>query len=111
MKKTNLQWALCAALTWAGLHASAQAQALADTGAGQKRAAVCAACHGIDGQSRNPAYPHLTGQQREYLEKQLRDFRDGRRVDPTMTAMAKPLSDADIRNIAAYYYGVSVGRR
>ncbi len=88
-----------------------QAQELADSAAGKKRAAVCFACHGEDGQSRNPAYPHLTGQQRSYLEKTLKDFRDGRRVDPTMSAMAKPLSDDDIRNIAVYYWSATVQRR
>ena len=90
---------------------SGQAQELADVAAGKKRAAVCFACHNEDGQSRNPAYPHLTGQQRAYLEKTLKDFRDGRRVDPTMSAMAKPLSDDDIRNIAAYYWSATVQRR
>ncbi len=86
-------------------------QQLADASAGRKRAAVCFSCHGEFGVSKNPAYPNLAGQQRDYLEKQLRDFRDGRRVDPTMTAMAKPLSDDDIRNIATYYWGTSGVRR
>lgn len=89
----------------------AQSSSLADVAAGRKRAAVCFACHGEDGQSRNPVYPHLTGQQRAYLEKTLKDFRDGRRPEPTMGAMAKPLSDEDIRNIAAYYSSASVQRR
>ncbi len=91
--------------------ATANAQQLADAAAGKKRAAVCFSCHGEDGVSRNPTYPHLQNQQRAYLEKQLRDFRDGRRVDPAMTAMAKPLSDDDIGNIAAYYWGVALARR
>lgn len=80
-------------------------------GCRKKRAAVCFSCHGEDGVSRNPAYPNLQNQQRVYLEKQLKDFRDGRRVDPAMTAMAKPLTDDDIRNISAYYWGVNLVRR
>jgi cytochrome c553 len=99
-----------AALVLAGA-AQAQVEKLADVAAGKKRATVCFACHNEDGQSRNPAYPHLTGQQRAYLEKTLKDFRDGRRQDPTMSAMAKPLSDDDIRNIAAYYASAMVMRR
>ena len=87
--------------------ASAFGQQLADASAGRKRAAVCFSCHGEFGVAKNPAYPNLAGQQRDYLEKQLRDFRDGRRVDPAMSAMAKPLSDDDIRNIATYYWGTS----
>lgn len=102
---------LFVALTVLASAVSVQAQQLADAAAGRKRAAVCFSCHGEDGVSRNPAYPHLQNQQRAYLEKQLRDFRDGRRVDPAMTAMAKPLSDDDIRNIAAYYWGVALARR
>jgi cytochrome c5 len=69
-----------------------------------KRAAVCFACHGADGVSKLPGVPHLAGQRSDYLEKALHDYRAGiNRLDPTMTAMAKPLSDADIANIAAYY--------
>lgn len=75
-----------------------------DTGAGKKRAAVCFACHGERGISNLPGTPHLAGQDRTYLEKALHAYRLGEtRTDPTMTAMAKPLSDADIINIAAYF--------
>ena len=75
-----------------------------DAGAGMKRAAACFACHGADGISRLPAIPHLGGQRADYLEKALHAYREGiTRQDPAMTAMAKPLSDADIANIAAYF--------
>ena len=75
-----------------------------DTSAGKKRAAVCFACHGERGISSLPGTPHLAGQDRTYLEKALHAYRLGEtRTDPTMTAMAKPLSDADIINIAAYF--------
>lgn len=76
----------------------------ADIAAGKRRAEVCFACHGVNGVSKIPGTPHLAGQQRNYLEKALRAYRDGTtRQDPTMTAMAKPLNDADIVNIAAYF--------
>lgn len=78
--------------------------AAADIAAGKRRAEVCFACHGANGVSTIPGTPHLAGQQRNYLEKALHAYREGTtRQDPTMTAMAKPLSDADIVNIAAYF--------
>lgn len=89
-----------------GSIASAQQSGLVspNIGAGKKRAAVCFACHGNDGISKVPGTPHLAGQDRVYLEKALHAYRAGHlRQDPTMTAMAKPLSDADIVNIAGYF--------
>ena len=90
------------------LTTTAQAQTAggpaADVGAGQRRAAVCFACHNPDGISKIAGTPHLAGQDRAYLEQALRAYRDGRtRQNPTMNAMAEPLSDQDIVNIAAYF--------
>jgi cytochrome c553 len=77
---------------------------MADTGAGEKRAQVCFACHGENGTSKTPGIPHLAGQDRAYIEKALNAYRGGEmRQDPTMTSMAKSLSDTDIANIAAYF--------
>jgi len=76
----------------------------ADAAEGKKRAAVCFACHGESGIARSPGIPNLAGQNRDYLEKALHAYREGQqRQDPTMTAMAKPLSDKDISNIAMYF--------
>lgn len=83
-----------------GLSGSALA---GDAVAGKSKAASCAGCHGATGVSNNPMWPNLAGQQAGYLAKQLRAFRDGSRSDPMMGPMAKPLSDADIDNLAAYY--------
>jgi cytochrome c553 len=74
-----------------------------DIAAGKAKAASCAGCHGADGISANPLWPNLAGQKAPYLVKQLKAFRDGVRQDPMMSAMARPLSDADIENLAAYY--------
>jgi len=75
-----------------------------DPVAGKARAAVCAACHGMDGNGgANKLWPKLAGQHAEYLAKQLHDFKSQARKDPTMAAMAAGLSDKDIDNIAAYY--------
>ena len=74
-----------------------------DVAAGKAKSATCAGCHGGNGVSMVPMYPNLAGQKEMYLVKQLKAFRDGTRSDPTMGAMAKPLSDADIDNLAAYF--------
>ncbi|MDH5764956.1 MAG: cytochrome c [Gammaproteobacteria bacterium] len=75
----------------------------ADAAAGKAKAATCAACHGNDGIGKMPTYPNLNGQKEAYMVKQLKAFKDGTRKDPTMNAMAKPLSDADMANLAAFY--------
>ena len=75
----------------------------ADLAAGKAKAAACAGCHGANGISNNPLWPNLAGQKAAYLAKQIRAFRSGERKDPAMEPMAKPLSDVDIENIAAYF--------
>jgi cytochrome c553 len=75
-----------------------------DVAAGKARAAVsCAACHGLKGVSLLPDYPNLAGQKAPYLEKSLKAFRDGSRVDATMNAMAARLTDQEIADLAAYF--------
>lgn len=71
--------------------------------AGKAKTATCAGCHGQNGISMIPMYPNLAGQKEAYLVKQIKNFKEGVRKDPTMNAMTKPLSDDDINNIAAYY--------
>ncbi|MGV0006057.1 MAG: c-type cytochrome, partial [Candidatus Porifericomitaceae bacterium WSBS_2022_MAG_OTU9] len=56
-----------------------------------------------DGNSNNPDWPSLAGQHRQYTVRQLQHFRDGRRVNEQMSAMATNLSDADIADIATWY--------
>lgn len=65
----------------------------------------CAACHGYDGRSMNPAWPHLAGQQADYLSKQIMDLKLGktRHVDPGMAPFIANLTDEDIETLAAYY--------
>jgi len=74
-----------------------------DAAAGKAKSATCAGCHGAAGVSANPLWPNLAGQKDAYLVKQMKAFRDGKRSDPMMSPMAKPLSDADIDNLAAYF--------
>jgi cytochrome c553 len=70
---------------------------------GQTKAAVCFGCHGPNGNSTNPAWPTLAGQNAVYLAAQLRLFRSKVRDNPVMTALAAPLSDADIDDLAVFF--------
>ena len=63
---------------------------------GQTKAAVCAACHGPKGISVNPLWPSLAGQQEAYLAKQIKEFRDGVRVEATMQPFVANLTDQDV---------------
>lgn len=74
-----------------------------DAAAGQTKAVTCAACHGPDGNSLLPNFPKLAGQSEGYIIKQLQEFKAGKRTDPTMNAMAAPLSDTDMADVAAHF--------
>ena len=63
-------------------------------------AAICAACHGADGNSATPAFPKLAQQHPEYLVKQLQEFKSDKRVNPIMKGFATMLSDEDMKNVA-----------
>ena len=67
------------------------------------KAAVCVACHGPNGQSANPAWPSLAGQNARYIEIELRDFQAGRRADPLMSPIAKTLTAEDVQALAEYF--------
>ena len=62
--------------------------------------AVCAACHGADGNSGTPAYPKLSQQHPEYLVKQLQEYKAGTRKNAIMQGLAAGLSEQDMKNIA-----------
>jgi cytochrome c553 len=66
-------------------------------------ASRCALCHGPEGESASAVYPRLAAQHPDYIAKQLKDFRDGRRKSDTMTDMAKDLKDEEIIGLAAYF--------
>jgi cytochrome c553 len=68
-----------------------------------KATELCVACHGADGVGITPQYPTLAGQHADYLERALRDYRDGGRKNPIMAGFVTGLTDADIRQLAVYY--------
>ena len=103
-----LAFSASAALLWAGA-AFAQDSAKTDPAKGHKIVTqVCAACHGPNGNSVAPANPKLAGQFSEYLYKQLTNFKaqggkKAERENPIMAGMVANLSDADMKNVAAYF--------
>lgn len=74
-----------------------------DLAKGAATAAVCSGCHSIDGSRGSPAQPILQGQHPEYLVKQLTEFKSKHRANAIMMGMAAPLSEEDMKNVAAFY--------
>lgn len=87
----------------AGTLAHPQALVEGSVEAGRAKSITCAACHGADGNSVNPAWPNLAGQNAKYLVQQLQAFKAGARSDPLMTPQAMMLSEEDMHNLAVYY--------
>jgi cytochrome c553 len=73
------------------------------TDAARAKAQVCAACHGPDGNSQNPAYPILAGQTWRYIYIELKDFKAGRRSDPVMSPIAQALSPEDMIALGNFF--------
>ena len=82
---------------------SLPAFAAGDANAGQAKAAICAACHGADGNSIVPNWPKIAGQHASYLERQLALIKGGGRAVPEMAGIVMSLSDQDMADISAYY--------
>ncbi|MGY2575601.1 c-type cytochrome [Vibrio sp. C8] len=83
--------------------------------AGKAKSETCVACHGADGNSLITTYPKLAGQHAKYIEKQLKDLKLGAtsagkqgRYDPVMSAMAMPLSEEDMSDLAAYFSSLPI---
>lgn len=86
------------------LYTALTAHAAGDPKAGADKSLVCSACHGAQGISTNPEWPHLAGQHAAYLIKELHDFKQGKtRATPIMGPMVAHLTDQDIDDLAAYY--------
>jgi cytochrome c553 len=85
-------------------------QGWAADGAASAKAKVaqCVACHGADGIAKTPDAPNLAGQNESYLVKSLQDYKSGARKHEVMSLMTRNLSDADIKQLAAYYSAIAV---
>lgn len=99
----------------AGLSAAALLVALVPAGAaaqdieaGRRKAVACQACHGLDGIAKLPDAPNLAAQPAAYLERELRAYRAGTRRSEVMGVAAKGLSDADIKDLSAYYSAIQI---
>jgi cytochrome c553 len=82
---------------------SLQGLAEGDASAGQTKTAICAACHGADGNSMVPNWPKLAGQHEQYLVRQVSLIQSGARAVPEMIGIVTSLSPQDIADIAAWY--------
>lgn len=71
----------------------------------EKAGQICQACHGLDGNGvpGQPVWPKLAGQHPRYIYKQLKNFKENERWNAQMSPMAMPLTDDEMRNLAAYY--------
>lgn len=75
----------------------------ADPEKGKQLSGSCDSCHGSDGLSKLPMYPHLAGQRADYTYKQLRDYKDATRKNMVMNSLVANLSDQDMADLSVYY--------
>lgn len=102
--KSLLVLMMSAVVSTAAMAADSKGPAKPDLAKGQEKATqVCAACHTADGSRGSPANPIIAGQHADYLFKQLNEFKTGKRANAIMSGMATPLSEEDMRNVAAFY--------
>ena len=79
-----------------------------DASAGQAKSAICAACHGADGNSVVPNWPKLAGQHEAYLAREISLIKAGARPVPEMAGIVPGLSDQDIADLAAFFSSQTV---
>jgi cytochrome c553 len=87
------------------LLASASLMAEGDAARGEEKAGMCAACHGLDGNSTMAMWPKLAGQHPADLERQIKLIKTGARPVPEMAGIVAALSDQDIADLSAYFAG------
>ena len=104
MKRMLLLAALAGGLAAAGVLAQGEAPAKPDLARAETIVKeVCAACHGVDGNSTAPANPSLAGQGAEYISLQLQHFQSGIRVNAIMQGMAASLKPEEMKALGAYF--------
>lgn len=103
-----MNWRVVLCLAALAATSVAPAAMAANAVAGKTKAAACAACHGPLGKSTMPDAPNIAGQPAMYLAEQLKAYRSGTRKHEVMSMMAKPLNDADIDDLAAWFASIQV---
>lgn len=76
---------------------------MGDVAAGKAASAVCAACHGVDGNSASAEFPRLAGQNAKYIYMQLMNYKSGARKNALMNAQAANLTPKQMADLAAYF--------
>ncbi|MEX2123686.1 MAG: c-type cytochrome [Woeseia sp.] len=99
----NLKHALLTFSMFVAVAANAESLVEGSAEAGKARSVTCAACHGADGNSVNPAWPSIAGQNAPYILKQLQAYKAGSRSDPLMSGQAMSLSEQDMHDLAVYF--------
>lgn len=92
-----------AGMTLAAFHAQASSLVEGSADDGKAKALTCTACHGPEGNSVNPLWPNIAGQNAPYILAQLNAFKEGSRKDPLMTSQAMLLADEDMADLAVYF--------
>jgi cytochrome c553 len=91
-------------ITVVGSSSIAQSAVIGNPEAGKAKIAVCAGCHGSDGNSPAPNFPSLAGQHPNYLQKQIVDFQTQKRQDPMMSSQAQALATSqEVADVSAYF--------
>jgi cytochrome c553 len=94
---------LAVSLLTLGFATAATAAEKGDATAGAAKAATCTACHGLNGNSVNPEWPVIAGQNASYFSDQVLRIQAGHRPNATMQPMVKTLTAQDIADLAAFY--------
>ena len=93
---------VCMSLGFANSAAAADA-VVGSADAGATKAAVCTACHGVNGNSSNPEWPNLAGQNAAYVREQLAMFKARKRINELMYPIVKDMSDQDFADVATFF--------
>jgi cytochrome c553 len=107
MIESRFSYRVAAAIVCAGLAfthiATAQDPVKGSAEAGADKAGVCTACHGVNGNSVNPEWPSLAGQNAAYLSEQLALFKARKRINEIMYPVVAPMSEQDMADVSAYF--------
>jgi len=107
MIESRFSLSLATALVCVGLafaHDATAADAIVGSAdAGATKAAVCTACHGLNGNSNNPEWPNLAGQNAAYTREQLAMFKSRKRINEIMFPIVAQMSEQDFADVAAFF--------